>query len=186
MENTIIQDWLVQYKMSLNIQKSRVLWFHIGKRKKQQSYPSISINQTTLQPTERQKYLGLVFDSHLSWDLQVSSVCKKMSYYLHLIKLHSRVLNHHIMKLLIDSLVFSHLTYALPVWGTSVKQSLTQRLVRFQNRAVRLLYNLQRMDHVTEYYRYAEWLPLPQLVMYRSLCLMFYQYHCDYARAWSQ
>ena len=62
------------------------------------------------------------------------------------------------------------------------RQSLTQRLVRFQNRAVRLLYNLQRMDHVTEYYRYAEWLPLPQLVMYRSLCLMFYQYHCDYGR----
>ena len=30
----LIQDWLVHYKLSLNIQKSRVLWFHIGKRKR--------------------------------------------------------------------------------------------------------------------------------------------------------
>ena len=118
--------------MSLNIQKSRILWFHIGKRKKQrQLYPSISINDITLQATERQRYLGLVFDSKLSWDLQISNVCKKMLHYLHLIKLHSRVLNHHIMKLLIDSLVFSHLPYALSVWGISIKQQLVQRLVRF-------------------------------------------------------
>ena len=67
---SLIHNWLVQHRMSLNIQKSRVLWFHIGKRKKQrQLYPSISINDITLQATERQRYLGLVFDSNLSWDL---------------------------------------------------------------------------------------------------------------------
>ena len=48
----------------------------------------------------------------------MANVCKKMAYYLHLIKLHSKVFNHHITKLLIDSLVFSHLNYALSVWGT--------------------------------------------------------------------
>ena len=87
----LIHDWLVQHKMSLNMQKSHVRWFHIGKRKKQrQLYPSISSNDITLQATERQRYLGLVFDSKLSWDLQIPNVCKKMSNYLHLIKLHSR------------------------------------------------------------------------------------------------
>jgi len=134
-------------------------------KKQQQLYPSNSINDFTLQVTEKQKYSGLVFDSWLSWDFQVSNVCKKMAYYLHLIKLHSKVFNNHITKLLIDSLVFSHLTYVLSVWGTSIKQQSVQRLVRFQNRAVSLLYKLWHMDHVTQYYRSTEWLSFPQLVV---------------------
>ena len=58
----------------------------------------------------------------------------------------------------------------------------SQRLVRLQNRGVRLLYNLGRMDHVTQYYRSTGWLLFPQLVMYHFLCLMFHQYHCDYSQ----
>ena len=134
------------------------------------------------QVTDRQKHLGLVFDSRLSWDLQVSNLCKKMAYYLHLIQLYSKVFNYHIMKMLVDSLVFSYLTNALSVWGTSIKQQSVQRLVQFQNWGVRLLYNLGRMDHVMQYYGSTGWLPFPQLVMYHSLCLMFHKYHCDYGQ----
>ena len=78
---------------------------------------------------EQQKYLGLIFDPHdqLSWDFQ-SNVCKKMSYYLYLIKSHSKVLNFNVMKLLIGSLVLSHLTYAISVWGLSLRQHLVERL----------------------------------------------------------
>ena len=31
----LIHDWLVKHRMSLNVQKSWVLWFHIGRQKKQ-------------------------------------------------------------------------------------------------------------------------------------------------------
>ena len=111
-----------------------------------------------------------------------------MSYYLHLIKSHGKVLNYHTTKLLIDSLVFSHLAYALSVWGPSVKQQSVQRLQqsvqrlqRFQNRAIRLLYHLQCFDHVTVHYRSAKWLPF-SLVKYHTVCIMFYQYHHDYGQ----
>ena len=67
-------------------------------------------------------------------------------------------------------------------WGPSVKQQSVQRLQRFQNRAVRLLYHLQCFDHVTVHYRSAKWLPFSQLVKYQAVYLMFYQYHHDYGR----
>ena len=52
---TLIHNWLVQHQMSLNTQKSHVLWFYIGRKKKQQQlYP----NDVILQVTEKQKYLG--------------------------------------------------------------------------------------------------------------------------------
>ena len=112
---TLIHEWLVEHRMKLNVQKLHVMWFRVGRRKLQHSYPHISVDGVTLQTTEQQTYLGLNFDTHLSWDSQVSNVCKKMSYYLYLIKSHYRVLKFDVMKLLIESLVFSHLTYAMSV-----------------------------------------------------------------------
>ena len=80
------------------------------------------------------------------------------------------------MKLLIESLVFSHLSYSISVWGVSLKQYLVKRLERLQNRAVRLLFHLQKFDHVTCYYRRVSWLPFSDLIKYHSMCVMFHQF----------
>ena len=131
--------------------------------------------------TEQQTYLGLNFDTCLSWDnwdSQVSYVCKKMLYYLYLIKTHCKVLKYDVMKLLIESLVFSHFTYAVSVWGSSLKQHLVKRIKRLQNCAVHLLFHLHKFDHITEYYRHVGWLPFPELVKYHSLCIIFHQFYC--------
>ena len=81
------------------------------------------------------------------------------------------------MKLLIESLVFSHLIYAVSVWGLPLKQHLMTRIEHLQNRAVHLLFHLPKFDHITEYYRQVGWLPFPDLIKYHSLCIMFYQFH---------
>ena len=111
------------------------------------------------------------------WNHHVSHICKKMSYYLYVINKHRHVFSSDLMKLLIDSLVFSHLNYSLPVWGPSLHQNHLQRLKRMQNRAVHLCRNLKKFDHVTDHYRALRWLPLEYLIQYRCLCTMNRQYH---------
>ena len=135
----LIHDWLVEHRMRFNEQKSHVMWFHVGKYKLKSPHVPISIHGVTLTNTERQKYLGLIFNTQLSWDFQMSNVCKKMSYYLYMIKSHGKVLNFAIMKLLIESLVFSHLTYAICVWGLSLWQHSVKHLKRLKNRSVHAL-----------------------------------------------
>ena len=73
---------------------------------------STSLNSTdvVLRQVDKQKYLGVMFDTRLSWTHQVSNVCKKMAYYLHLINLHKHCLSPHLLKLLLESLVLSHLS----------------------------------------------------------------------------
>ena len=100
-----------------------------------------------------------------------------VTYYLYVINKHRHVLSSDLTKLLIDSLVFSHLNYSLPVWGPSLHQNHLQRLKRMQNRGVRLCRNLKKFDHITEHYRALQWLPLEYLIQYRCLCLMNRQYH---------
>jgi len=81
-----------------------------------------------------------------------------MSYYLHLVSLHRCVLPVHLIKLLMDSLVLSHMQYALPVWGPSLYQHDLQRLQRLQNHGVHLIFSLNKFDHVSDYYKQLRWL----------------------------
>ena len=153
------------------------MWFSTHRQKSQHPPPDIVINHLTLPMTNKQKYLGLVFDSQLTWSDQVSNVCRKMSYYLHLIYTNKFVLPDNIIKLLLESLVMSHLNYALPVWGTSLTQQNISRIQRLQNRAVRLLYHLNKYDHITSYYNRLQWLKFEQLVKFHTTCIMFHYFH---------
>ena len=138
---------------------------------------NIQIHDAILKPVDKQKYLGIKFDSGLSWIYQVSETCRKMSYYLYLISSHKHCLSADLIKLLVESLVFSHLSYCLPVWGPPLTQQLLQRLERMQNRAVRLCKYLSKFDHVSEHYRQLKWLPLRKLIQLHSVRLMYCQYH---------
>ena len=139
------------------------------KSKKCLEYPNILIHDTTLKSADKQKYLGITFDSGLSWIHQVSETC-------HLISSHKHCLSADLMKLLVESLVFSHLGYCLPVWGPPLTQQLLQRLEGMQNRAVRLCKHLSKFVHVSEHYRQLKWLPLIKLIQLHSIHLMYCQY----------
>ena len=75
-----------------------------------------------------QKYLGVVIDNDFRWSSHISALCKKMAYYLYLIGCHQRNLPVAVLKLLVESLVLSHLRYAVPVWGPSLSCDLQLRL----------------------------------------------------------
>jgi len=81
-----------------------------------------------------------------------------MSYYLYLINTNKSVLSDNIIKLLLESLVMSHLNYALPVWGTSLTQQNISRIQLLQNQAVCLLCHLNKYDHITSSYNKLQWL----------------------------
>ena len=77
----------------------------------------------------------------------------------------------------VDGRVLSHLSYCVTVCGPSLGSTLLQRLQRMQNRAVRLCCSLRKYDHVSAFYHRLNWLPLPCFIQFRSLCLMYRQYH---------
>jgi len=67
--------------------------------------------------------------------------------------------------------------YALPVWGLSLYQQDLQCLQRLQNRGVRLIFSLNKFDHVSDFYKQLQWLNFSQLIQLRLVCVMFHQYH---------
>ena len=105
-------SWVKQSKMRLNIEKSSIMWFQ-----NHSLSPDVVVDGAPLRIVTTQKYLGVTFDNHLKWSSHVAAVCKKASFYLFWIASHRKALPSEVIKILIDSLVLSHFTYALPVWG---------------------------------------------------------------------
>ena len=153
-----------------------VMWFSIKVSKRHQ-YPSIVVGDSPLRVVDEQKYLGLVFDNHLTWTSHVSQVCKKMAYYLHLLNRHKHVINAAVMKMLINCLVLSHLHYALTVWGPLLNVQLQSCLQSMLNRSVHLALSLRKYDYISNHFKHLGWLPLQELIQFHCLCSMFAQCH---------
>ena len=69
-----------------------------------------------------------------------------------------------VLKLLIDSLVLLHLTYALPVWDPATSKQCVMRLQRQHNWAVCIVKNLRKFDHVSARQVKLGWLSMHSLI----------------------
>ena len=86
-----------------------------------------------------------------------------------------------VIKMLIDSLIASHLVYALHVWGPSLSVGLLHRITRLHNHGVRMIFGLRKYDHVSQHRFTLGWLPVDLVTRHHSLIAMYKQYksnHC--------
>ena len=169
-------SWVNQSKMQLNIEKSSIMWFR-PRSLLTVSPPDVVVDSTPLRPVSTQKYLGVIFDDRLDWSAHVAAVCKKVSFYLFWINSHRKNLPSEVIKMLIDSLVLSRLSYALPVWGPMLSKSQLNRLQNLHNWGVRITACLQKYDHVSYHRHQLNWLSVSSMIRYRSLCVMHGIYH---------
>ena len=64
-------EWLNANRLSLNIDKTKLLIFHSKKKKVVYDDFSIKLNKIKLIPTDNVKYLGIFLDKNLAWDYQI-------------------------------------------------------------------------------------------------------------------
>ena len=79
-----VRTWLAANKLSLNVAKTHCLIIGSGQKLKniQQNTavkPSLVIGRETVSMIKDTKYLGVYVDQHLSWDVQISNMVKKIS-----------------------------------------------------------------------------------------------------------
>ena len=140
--------------------------------------PQVLIDETPLSQVDKQKYLGGVFDSKSTWSSHVAAICKSMACFVYLINFHSKSLPRELLKMLVESLIFPWLNYALPVWGSAVHQNSSSRINHLHNRAVRIVCGLHKSEHVSRHHQAIGWLSMPLLTRHRTSCAKLDQYMC--------
>ena len=75
-ELTLISDWLKLNKLSLNINKSKFIIYHMPQNKVK--IPILAINSVKIECVDEFIFLGLIMHKHLKWNMHVSKVKSKI------------------------------------------------------------------------------------------------------------
>ena len=134
--------------LKVNPSKTELILFGTAPSLKKAADFSISFDDVNLKPGQNIKIVGVVLDPELSMRQQVSNVTKRCYGSLLAISKLRDTLPQRTLVHLIQSLVFTHITYCLPAWAPPTQQQ-RHRIDKVINLATRIVTKKRRTDHIT-------------------------------------
>ena len=113
--------WLKMNKLSLNVQKTKLMIFH--RRQKQINELNISINGTDIERVDSFNFLGLHIHESLSWRTHTDIVRNKISKVVGILYRLNNIFPKYILQTLYNSLIMSYINYGLLLWGGGVSSN---------------------------------------------------------------
>ena len=115
-----LRTWLAANKLSLNVAKTHSLIIGSGQKLKniQQTTavkPSLVIGKEKISMIKETKYLGVYVDQHLSWNVQIANMVKKISKALGMLRYFKQYLPIKSVQTMYKSLVEAYFRYCCPV-----------------------------------------------------------------------
>ena len=136
-------EWFKANKLSLNEKKTKFTLFHKASQKDNLPLrlPKLFINDKQIERAHSIKFLGVVFDEHLSWNENIRVIENKVSKNLGVLYKSKHILDKFGLKSLFFSFIHtSYLNYGNIAWGSTVKTKL-KTLASKQKQAVRTIAN---------------------------------------------
>ena len=134
--------WLKRNKLSLNVQKTKLMVFH--RKQKQIKELNIVINGITIERVESFNFLGLIIDEGLSWKKHTDVVRNKISKVVGILYRLNNICPRYILQTLYNSLIASYINYGLLLWGAE-----SYRIELLQKIAICLITNSSYTAHTT-------------------------------------
>ena len=132
--------WLKKNKLSLNLDKTKLMIFH--RQQKRVKELNIIINDTNIERVQSFNFLGITLSENMSWTNHVLSIKKKISKVVGILYRLRNTFPLDVLKTLYKSLVLSYINYGLLLWGIEVK-----KLESIQKRAIRLITGSNYVAH---------------------------------------
>ena len=165
-----ISLWIKLNKLCLNGLKLVAMIF--DNTMSQNLYPPIRISNFVIPTSPRVKFLGVILDRKLHWNLHISNLVSYISKLSGIIYQVRSQLTPTAFKALYFSLVYSKLIYCVTIWGVTY-QKYIQKVKIAQNRVLRSYMGLQRRDSVSEVYTQLHLLKFEQIFkMFSGLLLL--------------
>ena len=138
-----ISEWLSSNKLSLNIKKTKFMFFHTPQRRV--NYPVLKLNDVNIERVSQFNFLGVVINSTLKWDKHIAHISLKISRATGVIFRLRRIYPREILLTLYNTLILPHLSYCILVWGSKIKNN--HPLLLLQKKAVRNIANEDYIAH---------------------------------------
>jgi len=132
-ELELIHEWLKINKLSLNVDKTKVMIFH-SRQRNMSVFDDLKLELDGI-PIKRVKsfnFLGIILNEYLTWTDHISHISQKISPVVALIMRLRNQLPITILKMIYNSLILSRLHYGNILWGENPGS-----LIQLQKKAVR-------------------------------------------------
>ena len=171
-----ISLWMNSNSLKLNQDKFEYILFHPKHRKPHPGDFSLTLSGITYLPAGKVKNLGVVQDSCLTMEQQISSITRSCYHQIRTISRIRSYINKDTCKMLVSALVTSRLDYANTLlYG--IPHFLSSRLQRLQNCAAPLVTLTPRRAHITPVLKELHWLPADYRPRYKVLLLTYKVLH---------
>lgn len=158
-------NWCTQNGLISNMSKTECIHFTLHSNA---NTIRIDVNETTLVSTVCSKFLGIYVDQHLRWTDHVDKLSTKLNKTKYAISRLKSEIPLDSLLTVYYSLVYSHLSYNVILWGYSVNSS---RIFIAQKRIVRTMFNLPPRESCRPYFIFHKILTFPCIYILR--CLLF-------------
>ena len=143
-ELKIISTWLKVNKLSLNINKTHFMLFS-GRRNIEHSL-NIDIDGQHISEVNKTKFLGVIIDNQLKWNIHIQHIAGKVSRGIGMIIKARNVLNGITLKNLYYSFVYPYFTYCNQIWGNAYATHL-KKLTILQKKVIRIICHVKPRTH---------------------------------------
>jgi hypothetical protein len=156
-----IINYLNAKKLVLNIKKTKFMIVHSATTKVEDTQEICVkssaedefkiIEEFRIERVKEMRYLGLIIDESLKWESHIKHVESKIANAAGILWKLRYTLPQDTKKRIYKALCESHINYMIEIWGTA-SDSIIQPLQIIQNRALRNVYNLERLTNRIEMY----------------------------------
>ena len=133
-----VTEWLRANRLSLNVDKTKLLLFCSTNNKQVEDNISIKLQGIKLIPTDYVKYLGLYIDKHLSWNYHIKQLSLKLSRANGILSKLRHYAPTETLLLVYYAIFYSHLSYGCSVWSLTTKYNL-DKINIIQKKCIRII-----------------------------------------------
>lgn len=160
----LVQDYLSNNLLALNIGKTKFMLFRFPKSK-QQTYPELTVRGERIDEVTTFKYLGVHIDNRLSWSEHVEKVASKCSALCGVLRKLAKSVPQHVLLKMYHAFIQSRYQYAIAAWGACSKTHLKILQVQ-QNRCIKAVFKLHYLHPTRELYTMPQHNILPIIGLY--------------------
>lgn len=169
----IAYKWLQVNKLHLNVGKTEYMLVGCPQKLcRVKKELDLKVGTDRLNKASVYKYLGLYFDSTLSFDDHVEQICKKVNKRLGMLRRMHNYLNFDIRNTLYNSLVQPIIDYCSTAWSNTSKGHLSMLQV-LQNRGARFVLGVGHRAHRRDMYSALKWLTIEQRFAHQQAVMVF-------------
>ena len=168
-----LKEYMLENHLKLNEGKTQIIVF--GSQKFNQQ---ITLHGTFLRSGECirfndcVKYLGILFDSFLSFENQIQKVTTASYISLRKISSVRNRLSKSNLETLVHAFISSQLDYCNVLY-VNLPKKLLNKLQKLQNAAIRVIFNVRSRHPVTSLFEQLHWLTVDQRIIFKCLLLVY-------------